>query len=111
MPNLATALRKPFPSLRATSHMLTVTVPGFDESIDVSVTAKGTVDQIEIISVDDVSVGPVSLLPDEVWIRNPISLCSGTVKDFLSLRDWLHMAIVHSDDKLDQISEERDGCE
>lgn len=107
---MSVALRRPFPSLRATSHMLTVTVPGFDDALDVSVTAKGSADQIEIIAIDDVAAGSVSLLPDDIWIRNPISLCAGTARDFLCLRDWLHMSIVGDDDKLRQIAEERDGC-
>lgn len=84
-------LVRPIPSLRRTSHTLTMTCPGFDDSLDVVITAQGNGDDIDILSVDDVSVGMTSLLPDEIYVRKSAVFCDGTASDFISLRDWCEM--------------------
>lgn len=109
---MSAALRyQPLPSLRKIQHTLTISAPGFDDPLDVTITSQGNGDDLDILSVDDVSIGMTDLLPDEIWLKNSVSLCHGTHADFCSLRQWLQVVAGSNQDCIDQILSERSAAE
>lgn len=109
---MSAALRyPPLPNLRKIQHTLTISAPGFDDPLGVIITAQGNGDNLDILSVDDVSIGMTDLLPDEIWLKNSVSLCHGTHADFCSLRQWLQVVAGSNQDCIDQILSERGEAE
>lgn len=107
---MSAALRyPPLPSLRKTQHMLSVTVPGFDDCLTVHLTASGSRDQPAIESIDNVFADTVALETDKIWLRKPGLYCAGSKTDFFTLEEWL-VAEIH-DEQMDEIRAGREGVE